>query len=75
MKLPEIKVHPKDKAMAEKAVAHHLKRKSAPKAVKGDASLPTHLVEVIEAHTPHLKMKKARSKLKQKMYASSSDEE
>ena len=56
MKLPEIKVHPHAKAMAEKAVAHHLKPKPVPKNIKGDASLPTHLVEVIEAHTPHLKV-------------------
>jgi len=60
MKLPEIKVHPHLKARAEKAIEMHIKKrkhvmKSASKVV-GDASLPAHLVEVIEAKTPDLKV-------------------
>lgn len=73
--LPEIRVHPAHKAMAEKAVAHHIKRKAAPKSLKGVANLPTHLVEVIEAHTPHLKKKKALLKADRREDVSSSDEE
>jgi len=61
--------------MAEKAVAHHIKRKAAPKALKGVANLPTHLVEVIEAHTPHLKKKRALLKADRRKDVSSSDED